>query len=149
MPAALDDVPIGHDHDQVRPSNGGETVGNHERGATLHQSVERLLDEFFGLGIHAGSRVVQDEDARVHQQGAGYRNALALTAGERNAALAYLCLVAFGELDDEIVRLGRLRGSVDLIIGGLGAPISDVLADAGGEEQRGLQYDTDLPAQGN
>jgi hypothetical protein len=33
------------------------------------------------LGIHAGSRIIQNQDARVEQQGAGNRHPLPLSAG--------------------------------------------------------------------
>ena len=44
------------------------------------QRITRLLNQEVGLGVNAGGGVIQDEQARVHQQGARNGQALALTA---------------------------------------------------------------------
>ena len=49
------------------------------------------------ISVHAAGRVVEDQDARVHQQGAGDGDALLLPAGERGAALADRRVVALRE----------------------------------------------------
>ncbi len=46
------------------------------------------LDFLLGLGIDRGSRFVEDQDARIDQQGAGDGDALALAAGQPLAAFA-------------------------------------------------------------
>ncbi|MBV6467016.1 MAG: hypothetical protein PGMFKBFP_02348 [Anaerolineales bacterium] len=145
--AALDDSPVGHDQDQVGAADGGESVRDHKRGASLHQAVERLLDEQFGLRVHAGGGVVQDQNARGHQQGAGDGDALALSARKRHAALAHHRLVAVREMRDEVVRLRGPRGGDDLRLARVGAAVGDVGADRVREQQRGLKHDPDLPAE--
>ena len=47
-----------------------------------HQPVERLLDHRLVLGVDRGQRLVEDQDRRIAQQGAGDREALALAAGQ-------------------------------------------------------------------
>ena len=83
MRAARDDAPVVQHQDQVGAAHGAQAVGDDEGGAALHQPVERLLDQLLGLGVHAGGGVVEDQDARVDQQGAGDGDALLLPAGER------------------------------------------------------------------
>jgi hypothetical protein len=51
--------------------DGAQTVGDDEAGAPFHQRVQRSLDDLLGGGVHAARRLVQDQDARVGQQGAG------------------------------------------------------------------------------
>ena len=101
-----------------------------------------------GFGVDRGGGVVQDEDARVHQQGAGDGDALFLPAGEGDAALADAGVVASGSCQDEFVRLGGCGSLDDLLIGGAGAAEGDVFADGSGEEGRLLEDDADLAAQG-
>src|SRR5262252_6109987 len=48
--------------------------------------------------------LVRDQNARVADERAGNRDALALAAGESRAALADDRVVAFGQLEDEFVR---------------------------------------------
>ena len=52
-------------------------------------------------------RVVEQQDLRVGEQRAGERDPLALTARQREALLADDRVVAVGEPQDELVRLGR------------------------------------------
>ena len=72
------------------------------------------------------------------------REALALPARERDAALAELGLVAVGEALDELVRLRQPGGALDLLEARLGASEGDVLAHAGREEERILRDHADL-----
>src|SRR2546429_8359156 len=60
-------------------------------------------------------------------------NALALAAGQFQAALAHLGVVAAREALDELVRVGRPRGCDDLLPACVGVGIGDVLRS---EERR-------------
>ena len=53
-----------------------------------HQRVERGLHRALALGVEGGGGLVEEQDRRVLQDGAGDGDALALAAGERHAALA-------------------------------------------------------------
>ena len=54
----------------------------------LPQRVERPLDARLGLHVEGAGRLVEDQDRRVLQDGAGDGEALALAARQRCAALA-------------------------------------------------------------
>ena len=54
----------------------------------LAQPVERPLDAGFRLDVERAGGLVEDQDRRVLQDGAGDGDALALAARERGAALA-------------------------------------------------------------
>ena len=56
-----------HDQNLVRMADGGETVGDHEAGATLQQVGERLLDQPLGRVVDAGRRLVEDEDRGIRE----------------------------------------------------------------------------------
>src|SRR3712207_9246340 len=66
-----------------------------------------------------------DEDARVGEQGARDRDALALAAGERQAALADAGVVAVRQLGDEPRRLGALGRALDVLAACVGAAVGD------------------------
>src|SRR6185312_16986004 len=95
MGAALDDA-AGFDHeDLLSGADGGEAMGDDERGAAAEQMGQALLNQRFGFGIEAAGGLVQNQDGRVGEQRARDREALALSAGEFDAALAHDGVVAF------------------------------------------------------
>ena len=59
-----------------------------------------------GLGVQGAGRLVEDQDRRVAQDGAGDGEALLLAAGEAVAALADDGVVAVGQRGDVVVDLG-------------------------------------------
>ena len=122
-----DPAVLEHDH-LVGQRDRGHAVGDHEGGAPLHDLAERLLDPALGGGVHAGGGVVQDQDARARQQRAGDGHALALAAGQRQAALADQRVVAVGQVGHHLGQAGAVGGLLDLLVGGVGAGVGDVLA---------------------
>ena len=50
--------------------------------------VERRLDRFLGAAVERAGRLVEDQDRRVLEQGAGDRDALLLAARQLEPALA-------------------------------------------------------------
>ena len=60
----------------------------------LHQPLQRLLHQRLAFGVERRGRLVEQQDRRVAQDGAGDRDALALAARQRHAALADLAVVA-------------------------------------------------------
>ena len=69
---------------------------HHERLAP-RERAEVVDDLGLGLGVEVGRRLVQDQDRRISQEGAGDRDPLALAAREFDAAL---------ELADRVMTLG-------------------------------------------
>src|SRR5438445_5553067 len=75
-----------------------------------------MVEDFvFGVGVDAGEGVVEDEDAGAAQKGAGDGGALLLASGERDAAFAYCCVVAFGEAFDVLRDVGGFGGGFDVV----------------------------------
>jgi hypothetical protein len=71
-PAAIDDA------DLVGLCDRRQTVGDHD-GRTA--CVKRLLDRLLGFRIESRGRLVEQDDRRVLEEGAGDGDALALSAG--------------------------------------------------------------------
>ena len=150
MAPLLDDAAAIQHHQPVGAPQGAEPVSHGDGGAPLHQVVERLLDLLFGRGVDRGSRLVQDQDARIDQQRAGDGDALALAARQRLPAFAHQRIVAVRQAQDELVRVGRARGGHDLLARGLGLAVGDVLGHRPEEQERLLQHHADVaPVPGN
>src|SRR5437773_6107325 len=115
-------------------------------GAALHEPLQALDHQAFGLGVQRCGWFVENEDGRVANDGAGDADALALAPRERQPALADKGAIAAGHCSDEVMRVGELGGFDDFLFGGSGPPISDVLAYRSPEQHRLLQNETDLSA---
>ena len=118
-----------------------------ERRAALAQAVERTLDVRFRLRVECAGRFIQDQDRRVLQDGACNGEALAFTARQRDAALAYNKAITVRLLHDEVVSLGETRGTLDLRLRRSGAADGNVVSDRSVEQSRILEDDGDLLAQ--
>lgn len=92
--AAGDEAAIFHDVDFRRVPNGGETVGDDDGGAALHEAVEGELDLLLGLAVEGGSGFVEQEDRCVFEERTGDGNPLALATRETAAIFADLGVVA-------------------------------------------------------
>ena len=87
MRAHLAHLALVHHDDLVGALDGRKPVGDDQRGASLDQPGQRLAHPELGIGVHAGGRLIEDQDARVVGQRAGKRDQLLLPGGERVAAL--------------------------------------------------------------
>ena len=145
--AALLDLAVVEHDDLLGQRDRARAVGDDEGGAAAHHFLQRGPDAELRLHVHAAGGVVEDEDARVHDERPRDRDTLALAAAEREAALADDRLVALGERLDEVVGLRGLRRRPDLLVARLGPAEADVLGDRRAEEERVLVHDADVPAQ--
>jgi hypothetical protein len=116
-------------------------VGDDEGGSALHQEVEAALDQGFGLGVERTGGLVQDQDARVGEDGAGDGEPLTLAAGELDAAFADDGFVPVGEALGELVDAGDAAGFEELGFGGVWPGKQDVLANGSIKEEGLLQND--------
>ena len=145
--ALLDDLAIVDDDDLVRIADRGQAMGNDETGAAFHQAQQRFLDARFGARVHAGGGFVEDEDARVGQDGAGDGQQLALSLAEVAGALREFGLVALRQLADEVIGVRQFGGFDTLLVGRVEAAVADVLHDGIRKQEGILQDDPQLLAQ--
>src|ERR1035438_5008651 len=124
--AALHDAALFHHQNLLRAADGGEAMRDHEGGAPFHQVGETLLNGGLGFGIEAAGGLVENQDARIGENGAGDGDALALATGELDAALADDGVVLVVELFGELIDSGNSAGGQDLLLGGLGTGEADV-----------------------
>ena len=108
---------------------------------------ERGLDLLLGAGIQRAGRFVQDQDARVLQDGARDGDPLLLAARQLQAAFADPGVVTVRQAQDEVVHLGEPRRLLDLLLARAGAAIGDVVADRIVEQHGVLRHHADRRAQ--
>ena len=111
-----------------------------------HKRAQRHLDRLLGFGIERRSRLVQKDDRRVLQEGAGDGDALTLPARQLHAVLAAWRIIAALEAHDEIVRIGRLGRGDDLFLARARPAHRDVVAHRAFEQEILLRDIGDLPA---
>ena len=145
--AELDDASADEDGDAVGIADRGDAVGDEDGGAAFHAAAQLFEDALLGVGIDAGQGVVEDEDARVADQGAGKGGALLLTSGEGEAAFADEGLEAAGEVFEFLADVGGFGGVEHLFAAGVGGSEEDVLADGLAEEEGLLGDESDVGAE--
>ena len=149
MRATLDDPATLVDEDPVGAQDRGQSVGDGDRRAALHQALEGGLDEPFRDGVERRGRLVEDQDPRVLEQDPGDREALLLPTGQLVAALADGRVISVGEFDDPFVDRGGPGGDLELVVGGVRARVAEVVADRGVEEVRLLGHGPDHLPEGS
>ena len=108
-------------------------------------AAQRRVDLLLDARVDRRRRVVEQQDLRVGEQRARQRDALALTAREREALLADDGVVAVGQPQDELVRFGGARRGLDLGSAvASGRPNAMLARDRVGEEERVLEHDADV-----
>src|SRR5712692_6378586 len=120
MRAALDDAARLDDQNLIGAPDGGETMRDDESSAAAHEVAQPLLNERLGFGIEAGSGFVENEDARIGENGAGDGDALFLSAGKSYAAFPHDGVVFFLEGFGEFVDAGDMAGGENLFFAGFG-----------------------------
>src|SRR5215213_4756629 len=109
--AGLSDHPFFQHDDRVRLANRAQTMRDDDRRSSRHQPTEVVLNRALRFGVERARRLVENQHRRIVVDGTGDRNALLLAAGEREARLTDLCLVAKRQTHDEVVRAcGLSRG---------------------------------------
>ena len=147
MVAALDDVAVVENHDDIRVADGGQPVGDDEYGAPIHQLVHTSLYDGLGTGIDGGGSLIEDHNRRVGHRRTGDGEQLALALGQAGTAAGNHRIVAVRQHIDKAVGIGQLGRGVDLLIGGIQLAVADVLPDGTGEQGHILKHDAQTAAQ--
>ena len=88
MGPLFDDAAVVDDDDVVGIADRAQAVGDDDGRAAFHEAVQGSLDDLFAFRIESRRRFIEDEDARVLEDGPGNGDALALAAGQGAAAVA-------------------------------------------------------------
>jgi len=117
--APLDDAMIIDHQDLVGVADGAQPVGDDQAGAVCHKRTQALLDKQLGARIHRAGGLVQDEDARVLEDGPSDGQKLAVAVAEHGASFAHFCLVPLWQALDEGLGVGQLGRLDHLRVGGI------------------------------
>ena len=145
--AFFDDAVI-QDKDLVGILDGRQAVSDDEGGTADHELVERILHDLLAFRIECGGRFVKDEDLRILQDRSCDGDALALTAGEDEAAIADLGIDAARQTLNEFLCIRGANGIPDLFIRRIQTTVEDIFFDGGIEEERILRHEADVVAKG-
>ena len=146
--AGLGDEAVGNGDDPACGADGGQAMGDDQGGSAPGQGVEGLLDLRLGDGVQGGGGLVQDQDGGIFQENSCDGNSLLLAAGEERAPLADVGVEAVGHGQDVLVDLRLLCRLDDLLHGGIGLAVADVLEDGVREEEHILLDDADVLVDG-
>ena len=147
MRSRLDHLPAVQHDDPVRRPRRLQAVGDHDGGPPVGHLLHRGGDVRLGDEVEVRGRLVEQEEDRVDELGAGQRDQLALTGRQRPAALGQLVVVPAREAGDEVVRTDRPSRRLDLGVARLGPAVGDVVADRAREEERLLRHVAELVAE--
>ena len=100
MGALLGNAAPLHDHHAVGMFDGGQAVCNDQRGAALHQALQRVLHQPFGFGVERRGCFVQNQDGRILVQGPRNGQPLTLSARELCGVVADDGVDALGQSGD-------------------------------------------------
>lgn len=147
MRSVLDEASPVDREDAVGAAYRRKAVSDHDSSAPLADAPHVVLDDPLALVVERARRLVEDQDARVGDEGAGDCDPLPLSAREAAAALADERIVAFGKLKNEFMCAGKRRRGNDLIHRQRRVRERDIVAHGAIEKHVFLQNDADLAAQ--
>lgn len=88
MGALLHQATALHHPNHISTLHCGQTMRNHQGGATDHGLVQSGLHHLLALRVERTGGLVQQQEWRVFQNGSRNRNALALTARQTHTPIA-------------------------------------------------------------
>ena len=121
-------------------------MGDDDRRPLLHQPLERVLDQFLAFGVQCAGRLVEQQQRRPAQQGAGDGDALALTARQPGAAFAHEGVEAVRQGAEEGLGIGVARRFPQFVLACVPIAVAEVVASRGGEDHRFLRHHGDAAA---
>ena len=146
MAAALNDLTVGHHQNFMCRDNGGQTVRNDQGGFVLGNPPEFSLNGSFIGTVQCRCGLIKDQYRWVFQKRPGDRHTLLFSAGQFQAPLTHLCLIAQSGLCNEVMNVGTLCRLNDLLRGRLHLTVSDVVTNGVIEQDRVLGHDPDVTA---
>lgn len=95
-PLLNNDAPVQHE-DDVRPLDRAQPVRHRDGRPPPRGRLQCLLDDLLRLAVQRGRGLVEEEDARVAEEGARQGDALLLAAGEEGGFVSAFCFEAIAK----------------------------------------------------
>ena len=99
------------------PTNRGEAVSDHDRGAAVKSGVEGGLHMGLVVVVEMTGGLIEDHDRRVFQQQSRDGEPLLLAAAQPVAALTDHRVVSVGQGGDGVVDAGGSAGLDEVVVG--------------------------------
>ena len=147
MRAALDDAATLKHHDTVRIPYRGETVGDDEGRAALHEPIHAVLYDALGSGIDGAGRLIENEHRRICDGRPGNREELTLSLAQVCTVAGEHRVIPVRKTADEAVRICKPCSCDDLFFCGIEFSETDVFSYRSGKEMCILQNDAEGPTQ--
>ena len=103
MRALFHNVPLRHDHDLVIMLDGRQTMRNSNRRAILRHAIKGGLYGHLTVGIESGCGLIENQDARLLDNGPRQGNALLLTTRQAPSGVANARDIAVWQPCNEMV----------------------------------------------
>ena len=122
-------------------------MGDNKHRPPGHEGIHALFNELFRPGIDGGGSLVQDQHRRIGYRCPGDGQQLPLALAQAAAVTGDRGVVSLGQVADKAVGVGQLSRRHDLLVGGVGPSVADVLGHGAGKQVRILQHHAQGPAQ--
>src|SRR5581483_2306370 len=148
MCSALDDLSALEHMNSIGAGDRAEAMRDEQRDARARRkTVNRVAHGALGDRVEIARRLVEDEHLRIAQQGTRDGDALALSAGELQAAFTDARVDPVASPLEDRGRRRALDRLQTLGIAGIGRPDLQVVANRAREEMRIVRDETDARAQ--
>src|SRR5450631_2310903 len=147
MRAHLAHLALVHDDDLVRTLHRREAVGDDQRRASFNHAAKRVTYFEFGLGVHASSSLVKNQNLGFMRQCPGKGYELLLPGRKRRSALANFFVESFRQGANEVAEVHIFGGLGDVLVPNTLSTQADVAADRSSKEERVLQDYAEAAAQ--
>src|SRR5215469_7517089 len=144
--SALSDSSLFDNEYLVGPANRRQPVGNDEGRAILNEGNQPALDKRFGFRVEGTRRFIENEQARVSQDGTRNRNPLTLAPGQLYPSFPNNRLVSFWQALGKLVDACSDARPSPLLLCCRRAAEENIIADAAVKEIRLLKHDAELLA---
>src|SRR3989338_3572630 len=115
--ALLGDGTAAHHKNAVRSPDGGHAVRYHKNGDVAVESFYRGLNGPLRLRVERARRLIKHEEFGLPRQDTRERHALALSAGEKYAAVPDVRVVPLRKSLDKVVHVGEFGGFDNALTG--------------------------------
>src|SRR3989344_457707 len=140
MTSLLDDRSLVHHENAIHFTERRKTVRDRDYCLITHQSLERPLNRDLALRVERSRRFVQEQYRCVLEDGARYGDALPLTAGELDAALAHHRIVAILQMHNEFMRLRKMGSLLYFLLARTWIAIRNIFSNGSVKEEWLLRH---------